>query len=63
MIREILSNDRRGESAEKLVLINAAAGIYLGGTASDLIEAYTLAEESVRSGSAYGKLSSLVTLK
>jgi anthranilate phosphoribosyltransferase len=63
LIREILNNDRKRESAEKLVLINAAAGIYLGGMASDLAEAYQLAEDSVRSGSAHEKLSCLVTLK
>lgn len=61
LIREILENRRRNENAEKLVLINAAAAIYVAGKATDLPEAMRLAIESVRDGSAMAKLNILRT--
>ena len=61
LIRQIFENKLSESDAEKLVLINAAAAIYVAGQASDLIEGYKLAEESIRSGAAREKLNKLVT--
>ena len=41
------------------MIINAAAGLFVGGMATDLEEARTQAEESVDEGSASGKLDEL----
>ena len=60
LICEILGNERRRYDAEKLVLINAAAAIYITGHAATLTEAYEKAEDSVRNGSAGEKLAVLV---
>jgi anthranilate phosphoribosyltransferase len=43
-----------------IVLVNAAAGIIVGGKASDFKDAMALAQKSISSGAAYGKLKSLV---
>jgi len=43
-----------------IVLVNAAAGIIVGGKASDFKDAITVAQESITSGAAYGKLKSMV---
>ena len=43
-----------------IVLVNAAAGIIVGGKASDFKEAIKLAQESITSGAAYGKLKAMV---
>ena len=59
LIREILESKRRNENDEKLVLMNAAAAIYVAGKAVELSEAMQLAEESVRNGSAMAKLNIL----
>lgn len=56
LIRAVLSNDMNDFDVEKLVLINAAAAIYVAGKAADLPEAYNIASASVRSGSALAKL-------
>ncbi len=61
IIREILGNKLKGDDAEKLVLINAAAAIYITGNAATLPLAYEKAERSVRSGAAYEKLSVLAS--
>lgn len=58
LIRQILSNELNGHNAEKLVLINAAAAIYIAGQADALTEGYRQAEMSIRSGSALNKLKS-----
>ncbi|MEO7660449.1 MAG: anthranilate phosphoribosyltransferase [Pyrinomonadaceae bacterium] len=52
LISEILNNQRSGDDAENLVLINAAAAILITGNASDLPDAFSKAETSVRSGAA-----------
>lgn len=59
LIRDILADRRRGEAAEQLVLINAAAALHVAGAAPDLGSAYELAEMSIRDGSAREKLSRL----
>ena len=61
MIRSIFANELQGRDAERLVLINAAAAIYIAGRASTLPEAYDMARESIRDGSALKKLEALVT--
>ncbi len=45
LIEEILDNRRVGDAAETIVLINAAAAIYVAGHASDLPEAFKIAED------------------
>ena len=59
IINEVLSNERRDE-ARALVVVNAAAALYLGGIASDLESARELAEGSIDSGAARQKLSDLI---
>lgn len=59
LIRSILLNRMKGTDAERLVLINAAAAIYVAGRAGSLPEAYKLAEESVRNGNALEKFRKL----
>lgn len=62
LIREILNNERKGDDAEKLVLINAAAAIYIAGATRDLRSAYSIGEESLRSGEAMEKLTKLAEM-
>lgn len=62
VIKEILENKRRDDDAEKLVLINAAAAIYISAHAGDLPSAYSRAEESLRSGAALNKLRKLAEM-
>lgn len=57
-IREVLGCERRDE-ARDLVVINAAAGLFVGGMAADLIEARRQAEKSIDEGSARAKLDEL----
>lgn len=59
MIREVIAGKRRDE-ARDLIVINAAAGLFVGGQAGDLIEARRLAEESIDGGAAHAKLDQLV---
>jgi len=59
MIVSVLSNEMKDRDAERLVLINAAAAIYVAGIATDLLDAYSVAETSIRSGSALQKLNDL----
>ena len=61
IIRDVLDNRLKDQDPERLVLINAAAAIFVAGKAAKLTEAYEQAEESVRSGSAAGKLNVLIT--
>ncbi len=58
IIREVLESKRRDE-ARSLVVINAAAALIVGGTASDPMQAARLAEQSIDSGSALIKLERL----
>ncbi len=59
IIRAILSAQRRDE-ARTLVVLNAAAALHVGGGATDLRAGARLAEESIDSGAAIGKLNQLV---
>ncbi len=59
LIRDILSGRCNNEVAANLVVINAAAAIYVCGVAESLPEARLLAEKSISSGSALAKLEAL----
>jgi anthranilate phosphoribosyltransferase len=61
IIRSVLSGDRR-DAARSLVLINAAAALFVGGLADNLRSAMQLAAESIDTGRAAEKLSALVRL-
>ncbi len=58
IIRDILGGERG--ACRDIVLMNAAAAIYVGGMARDLAEGIVLATRSIDSGSALGKLNALV---
>lgn len=58
-IREILMGRMKDLDAERLVLINAAAAIFVAEGAATLPGAYTMAENSIRSGAAAEKLAVL----
>ena len=58
IIKEILENKRK-DAARTLVIINAAAAIYVGGKAEGLSDAARLATDSLESGAALEKLESL----
>ncbi len=60
-IRAVLNGERRDE-ARQLILINAAAALFVGGCAGDLREAMDQCEQSIDSGSALGKLEKLVRI-
>lgn len=60
IIKEILQNKRADAAAGSLVLMNAAAAIFVGGKAGSLIEAAKLAIESLESGNALKKLEKLI---
>ncbi len=60
IIREILNNKAKKETARNLVLINAAAAILVSGKAGNLIEAIALANNSLESGKALEKLNDLI---
>ena len=55
IIRKVLAGERRDE-ARWLVVINAAAALFVGGKVNDLNAAARLAEESIDSGAATQKL-------
>jgi anthranilate phosphoribosyltransferase len=59
IIREIFAG-RRVDEARDLVVANAAAGLFIGGAATDLREASALAAASIDSGAAAAKLQELV---
>lgn len=59
IVREVLSGKRRDE-ARGLVIANAAAALFVGGTSNDLLAAAGLAEESIASGAAATKLEQLI---
>ena len=58
-IRAVLAGQRRDE-ARRLVVVNAAAALLVGGQAADLHAAARLAEQSIDSGAAENKLEELV---
>jgi anthranilate phosphoribosyltransferase len=59
IILSILENEACEQPNERVVLINAAAAIYVSGRSPDLKTAYSIAKESVRSGAAKQKLVAL----
>lgn len=58
IIKEVLSGERV-DAARSLVILNAAAALFVGGQAGDLDKAVRLASESIDSGSALIKLNEL----
>ncbi len=62
LIREILHGQCRDTTAERIVLSNAAAAIYLAGAAETLRDGLEKATESIRSGSAEKKMLGLADL-
>ena len=59
MICEVLASKRRDE-ARSLIVINAAAALFVGGIGKDPIHAARLAEQSIDSGQAQNKLERLI---
>lgn len=59
LIRRILENKQRGSNSERLVVLNAAAAIFISGTTESLPEAFVIATESIASGKALEKLNLL----
>jgi anthranilate phosphoribosyltransferase len=59
IIRDVLTGKRRDE-ARRLVVINAATALHVGGTARDLGDGVRLAEESINNGLAWEKLDRLI---
>lgn len=59
MIRDVLESRRRDE-ARSLIVLNAAAAIYIAGLAKDPVQAARLAEQSIDSGMAHARLERLV---
>lgn len=60
-IRDVLAGTRRDE-ARTLVLINAAAALYVGGSVAELRDGVRLAEESIDTGRAAAKLAHLARM-
>lgn len=62
LIRAILNGEKNGDFsvARDLVIINAAAALYLAGVATDLHQAAEIASESIDSGRATLKLDALI---
>lgn len=59
IITDVLQNQSSDDAARNIVLINAAAAIYVAGKADDWRNAFSLAAESLASGNALEKLESL----
>ncbi len=59
IVREVLAGERKDE-ARSIVLINAAAALYVGGVVDDLKVAARLAAKSIDSGAAQEKLDQLI---
>lgn len=59
IVRSVLDGSERG-AARNLVVVNAAAAIFVAGSASDLRSAARAAAESIDSGEALGKLRLLI---
>ncbi|MGI9035087.1 MAG: anthranilate phosphoribosyltransferase, partial [Pyrinomonadaceae bacterium] len=59
IVREVLASKRRDE-ARSLVVLNAAAALFVGGVTKDTMYAARLAEQSIDSGQAQNKLDRLI---
>jgi anthranilate phosphoribosyltransferase len=62
LIRAVLDGEKgnHAAAARDLVVINAAAGLYVGAMAPDLLNATDLARQSIESGQAAAKLEALI---
>jgi len=60
LIENILSGKATDETAKNLILVNAAAAIYVAGKAKNLRDAFDAAMESLESGNAFKKLKKLI---
>ena len=61
IIRAVLSGARR-DAARLLVVVNAAAALHVGGVAQNLSAGAKMAERSIDSGAAQGKLEDLIRI-
>ena len=62
IIKNILDNSDKGKKAD-IVILNAGAGIFVGGKSKNLKDGVQLARESVESGAALEKLNQLAAVK
>ena len=62
IIKNILDGTDRGKKAD-IVILNAAAGIFVGGKAEDWENGIQMAREAVNSGAALDKLNQLAAVK
>lgn len=60
IITGVLEGKAIEENARQIILVNAAAAIYITGKASNLLDAFELAKASLESGKAFGKLQNLI---
>ncbi|MEX2723941.1 MAG: hypothetical protein Q6367_008610, partial [Candidatus Freyarchaeota archaeon] len=60
LVRLLSSNSQKQDPKRNMVLLNAAAGIVVGGKAENLKEGIEVARESLESGAAYQKLKKLI---
>jgi anthranilate phosphoribosyltransferase len=59
LIRNVLAGQENGLAAESIVLMNAAAGLYLAGNAADFDEGFDIARDGIKRGEALRKLDQL----
>ena len=59
IISDVLNGDSVEENARNIILVNAAAAIYIAGKSNDVKNAFLIAKESLESGKALAKLESL----
>jgi len=62
IIKKILDNSDKGKKAD-IVILNAGAGIFVGGKSNNLKDGVQLARESIESGAAFDKLNQLADVK
>ena len=62
IIKNILENSDKGKKAD-IVILNAGAGIFVGGKSKNLKDGVQLARESIESGAALEKLNQLAAVK
>lgn len=61
IVRDVLDQKHEKNAPQDVVLINAAAAIYLAGHSKDMLEAFDAANTSLRGGRALNKLKELAT--
>ena len=62
IIKKILDNSDKGKKTD-IVILNAGAGIFVGGKSKNLEDGVQLARESIESGAAFEKLNQLAAVK